>query len=315
MSVQIDHPAVVQLQQPYQMMPNDHSMAYTQYDDTNTNIHYQHNNTDTYEDEVSEFTDAQEMPQSSEYNEAAAEENYSEVQSEMGDHEGNFSEISDGEAHNDSYKHERQLSQEQLQYSNSTPSSPAEEIIRPIDPMAHVDFAGELEKIRGRLAVLSNDSQSDMESEIILLKELEKSTEMLVISRKLISEKQRQFILIHINDSRRPCKYLLMDPHRPSLQTELLQLINDNKVVQSQWCVDMEAYHQEYVVAAAAAAAEAAAKANAEQRVTLESEIKILRDQVTNLRRQLEAVTSRRKQMLADAEEQQRIMRRNCEHP
>ncbi|KAG0022186.1 hypothetical protein BGZ80_000817 [Entomortierella chlamydospora] len=130
--------------------------------------------------------------------------------------------------------------------------------------------------------------------------QLEKSTETLITSRKTISEKQREFILLHINNGR-----------RPSVQVELIQLISENKSIQHQWSVGMEAYHQVYVVEAAAAAAEATAKANAELKSTLENDVRVLKYQIANLKRQLDAVASRRKRMLADAEEHRIIMRRN----
>ncbi|KAF9175590.1 hypothetical protein BGX21_007696 [Mortierella sp. AD011] len=98
---------------------------------------------------------------------------------------------------------------------------------------------------------------------------------------------------------------------RPSVQVELIQLINENKTIQHEWSVSMEAYHKVYVVEAAAAAAEAAAKANAELKATLENDVRVLKYQIANLKRQLDAVASRRKRMVADAEDHRIIMRRN----
>ncbi|KAF9359850.1 hypothetical protein BGX26_011227 [Mortierella sp. AD094] len=297
MSIQVDNPTMVQ--HSYQMMPGETNLSYA--DPANhavTQSHYEsahHQNHSTYVDETapdedSEFEDAQDALEALGHYTQGEFEEYSVMASRP---DSELQEV---------YGHERQVTQEQQQqhYVQSIPDSPAEEIIRLVDTIPHVDLAGELEKIKARLAVLVGNSQLDMDSEIAALLELEKSTETLIISRKTISEKQRQFILLHINDGR-----------RPSLQAELIQLINENKVVQHQWSVSMEVYHQDYVVAAAAAAAEAAAKANAELKATLENDVKILKSQIANLQRQLDAVASRRRQMLADAEEQHKIMRRN----
>ncbi|KAG0369695.1 hypothetical protein BGZ54_009185 [Gamsiella multidivaricata] len=97
---------------------------------------------------------------------------------------------------------------------------------------------------------------------------------------------------------------------RPSLQAELGQLSDDTKSMEYQWSTFMAAYHRDFVVIAAAAAAKAKALADAELKAQLEHDIKILKDQITDLQRQMDAVAARRKQMLADAEEQSKIARR-----
>ncbi|KAG0298247.1 hypothetical protein BGZ96_001213 [Linnemannia gamsii] len=191
-------------------------------------------------------------------------------------------------------QHQSEDGQQQHQHENSyntqpRPSEPefsAEELIRPVAALMQLDLAGELIYFRDRFADLQH-GQPTFEQERSVLLELERSTEALMTSRKMLTEKQRQLLLLHINDSR-----------RPNLQTEVLQLTTECRAMEQQWRSGKETYHRDYVVAAAKAAAAAAAKANAELKAQTEKDISILKGQIANLQRQLDAVTARRSQML-----------------
>ncbi|KAF9107357.1 hypothetical protein BGX29_006565 [Mortierella sp. GBA35] len=189
----------------------------------------------------------------------------------------------DNVGQNDATKsgHQYPQQQQQPEYEIS-----AEELIRPVAALMQLDLEGELIYFRDRLAGLQH-GQPDVEKERIALLELEKSTEALMNSRKVLSDKQRQLLLLHINDSR-----------RPNLQAEVALLTTESRSMEHQWRTGKEVYHQDYVVAAAAAAAAAAAKANAELRAQTEKDIVVLREQIANLQRQLDAVAARRANML-----------------
>ncbi|KAG0313133.1 hypothetical protein BGZ97_010505, partial [Linnemannia gamsii] len=168
----------------------------------------------------------------------------------------------------------------------SEPEFSAEALIRPVAALMQLDLAGELIYFRDRFADLQS-GQPNFEQERSALLELERSTEALTTSRKVLTEKQRQLLLLHINDSR-----------RPNLQTEVVQLTTECRAMEQQWRSWKETYHRDYVVAAAKAAAAAAAKANAELKAQTEKDIAVLKGQIANLQRQLDAVAARRSQML-----------------
>ncbi|KAG0281563.1 hypothetical protein BGZ95_002371 [Linnemannia exigua] len=210
----------------------------------------------------------------------------------------------EGEVSHEDYAHEGQqeqqgqgdgYDQQQVNENNigggsnnsyQEPEFSAEALIRPVAALMQLDLAGELIYFKDRLADLQYD-QPGLEQERNALLELERSTEGLMTSRKVLTEKQRQLLLLHINDSR-----------RPNLQAEVLQLTTECRSMEHQWRTGKEAYHRDYVVAAAKAAAAAAAKANAELKAKTEKEIGILKGQIANLQRQLDAVAARRSQML-----------------
>ncbi|KAF9123165.1 hypothetical protein BGW39_009213 [Mortierella sp. 14UC] len=204
----------------------------------------------------------------------------------------------DVEAANEEYAHDEEQQQyqqnEQKESNNSNsnsnaypePEFSAEALIRPVAALMQLDLAGELIYFKDRFADLQH-GQPGFEQERVALLELERSTEALMDSRKVLTEKQRQLLLLHINDSR-----------RPNLQAEVIQLTTECRSMEHQWRTGKEAYHRDYVVAAAKAAAAAAAKANAELKAKTEKEIDILKGQIANLQRQLDAVAARRAQML-----------------
>ncbi|KAF9907994.1 hypothetical protein EC991_010342 [Linnemannia zychae] len=181
--------------------------------------------------------------------------------------------------------------QEHLNSSNSSNTYPepelsSEALIRPVAALMQLDLPGELIYFKDRFADL-HCNQPGFEQERIALLELETSTEALMNLRKVLTEKQRQLLLLHINDSR-----------RPNLQAEVVQLTTECRSLEQQWRTGKETYHRDYVVAAAKAAAAAAAKANAELKAKTEKEIEVLKGQIANLQRQLDAVSARRAQML-----------------
>ncbi|KAF9929396.1 hypothetical protein FBU30_001600 [Linnemannia zychae] len=166
------------------------------------------------------------------------------------------------------------------------PEFSAEALIRPVAALMQLDLAGELIYFRDRIADLQ-EGQLNLELERNALLELERLTEALSNLRKVLTEKQRQLLLLHINDS-----------HRPALQAEVVQLTTECRSMEYQWRTAKETYHRDFVVAAAKAAAEAAAKANAELKAKTENEITVLKTQIASLQRQLDAVAARRAQMM-----------------
>ncbi|KAF8939528.1 hypothetical protein BGZ47_008133 [Haplosporangium gracile] len=147
------------------------------------------------------------------------------------------------------YHHQRKNS---YNTQHVEPGFSAEALIRPVAALIQLDLAGELIYFRDRFADLQQ-GQPGFKQERSALLELERSTEALLTSRKALTEKQRQLVLLHINDGR-----------RPNLQAEVVQLTTECRAMEHQWRIGKETYHREYVVAAAKAAAAAAAKANAE---------------------------------------------------
>ncbi|KAI7828582.1 hypothetical protein BC939DRAFT_443325 [Gamsiella multidivaricata] len=189
---------------------------------------------------------------------------------------------------------------EEEEEEGAVAESPIDGLSKPMEFLLQVDLGNELEKIKEWLSVLSSGGRKlEYVNEIANLRELENFTQALIELHRMVNEKYRQLTLLHINDSR-----------RPSLQAELGQLSDDTKSMEYQWSTFMAAYHRDFVVIAAAAAAKAKALADAELKAQLEHDIKILKDQITDLQRQMDAVAARRKQMLADAEEQSKIARR-----
>ncbi|KAF9280631.1 hypothetical protein BGZ68_007113 [Mortierella alpina] len=176
----------------------------------------------------------------------------------------------------------------------------ADEFTRPADILPQVDLNGELQAIKNRLEVMEHsEGNPNAEVERGMLLELGRLTETLLVNRVVMSEKVRQHILLHVNDSR-----------RLNLQTEIMQVATDSRPMEQQWIALKEVYHRDFVVAAAKAAAAAKAKAVAEQKAQTEHDIGLLRGQIAVLQKQLDAIRGRRKQMSVDAEEQRRIMRR-----
>ncbi|KAG0259430.1 hypothetical protein BG011_002642 [Mortierella polycephala] len=182
-------------------------------------------------------------------------------------------------------EHEEERQQETEQDSLPTSDTSSETFTRLVEIVPQQDLVDDLH------------GEPGFENERAVLSALERLTDQLITSRKALSEKQRQLIVLHINDSRR-------------IQAEVQQLLETCRNMEQQWITDREAYYRDYVLAAAAAAADRAAKARAELKAKTEQEIRLLQDQIANLQRQLDAVAARRKQMYADAQEQDRIMRR-----
>ncbi|KAG9067307.1 hypothetical protein KI688_012090 [Linnemannia hyalina] len=225
--------------------------------------------TDAYENDIDVYAEMSQEPVNDYANEE--QEQYNEQRHEE-----------DGQNY---HQHQGENSYNTLQ-QQSEPEFSAEALIRPVAALMQLDLAGELIYFRDRFADLQQ-GQPGFEQERSALLELERSTEALMTSRKALTEKQRQLLLLHINDNQ-----------RPNLQNEVVQLTTECRAMEHQWRTGKETYHRDYVVVAAKAAAAAAAKANAELKAQTEKGIAVLKGQIANLQRQLDAVAARRSQML-----------------
>ncbi|KAF9340447.1 hypothetical protein BGZ91_001961 [Linnemannia elongata] len=235
-----------------------------------------------------DFEDAPPAAQSNTYDndvDVYAEISQEPVQNYANEEQEQYNEKHQEEDGQQGHQHQRENSYNTLQ-QQAEPEFSAEELIRPVAALMQLDLAGELIYFRDRFADLQQ-GQPSFEQERSALLELERSTEALMTSRKVLTEKQRQLLLLHINDSR-----------RPNLQNEVVQLTTECRAMEHQWRIGKESYHRDYVVAAAKAAAAAAAKANAELKAQTEKDIEVLKAQIANLQRQLDAVAARRSQML-----------------
>ncbi|KAG0055603.1 hypothetical protein BGZ83_008037 [Gryganskiella cystojenkinii] len=135
-------------------------------------------------------------------------------------------------------------------------------------------------------AVYLKEERSGVDGEKIALEELEKSTLGLWTARKLLADKKAEIESSTVADD--------------DTQVEIAELEKNLVVKEHQWSATKEVYHREYGPIAeennAAPVTEIKAKA--------EHDIKMLQDQIANLQRQLNAVSIRRKEMAAEAEEQ-----------
>ncbi|KAG0333730.1 hypothetical protein BG004_000720, partial [Podila humilis] len=84
------------------------------------------------------------------------------------------------------------------------------------------------------------------------------------------------------------------------VQLEIVRLTKQTKDLEHQWSATKEVYYREFgpITDTPAPVTEVKAKT--------EHDIKMLQDQIANLQKQLDAVSLRRKQMAADAEEHHR---------
>ncbi|KAF9550967.1 hypothetical protein EC957_010734 [Mortierella hygrophila] len=224
---------------------------------------------DAYDNDIDECAEISQEPVNDYANEE--QEQYNEQRHEE-----------DGQSY---HQHQGESSYNTFQ-QQSEPEFSAEALIRPVAALMQLDLAGELIYFRDRFADLQQ-GQPGFEQERSTLLELERSTGALMTSRKVLTEKQRQLLLLHINDNQ-----------RPSLLNEVVQLTTECRAMEHQWRTGKETYHRDYVVVAAKAAAAAAAKANAELKAQTEKDIAVLKIQIANLQRQLDAVAARRSQML-----------------
>ncbi|GJJ73001.1 hypothetical protein EMPS_05359 [Entomortierella parvispora] len=150
----------------------------------------------------------------------------------------------------------------------------------------------ELVFIRERLEAIEKEERSGVDGEKIALEELEKSTLALSSVRQILGSKKAELDALPESD----------DSARETVQLEIGVLEEQVITKENQWSATKEVYHREYGPIAeennAAPVTEVKAKA--------EHDIKMLQDQIANLQKQLDAVSIRRKQMAAEAEEQHR---------
>ncbi|KAF9378579.1 hypothetical protein CPB97_009488 [Podila verticillata] len=155
------------------------------------------------------------------------------------------------------------------------------------DPMFEND--PELKFVRERLDTIAKEERSGADPEKIALEELEKSTKALIISRRTLKTRESELTSLDISDSR-----------FQDVQLEIVRLTKETKGIEHQWSATKEVYYREFgpITDNAEPVTEVKAKA--------EHDIKMLQDQIANLQKQLDAVSLRRKQMAADAEEHHR---------
>ncbi|KAG0092550.1 hypothetical protein BGZ92_009447 [Podila epicladia] len=147
----------------------------------------------------------------------------------------------------------------------------------------------ELKFVRERLDTIAREERSGADPEKIALEELEKSTKALIISRRNLKTKESELTTLDISDTR-----------FQDVQLEIVRLTKETKAIEHQWSATKEVYYREFgpITDNAEPVTEVKAKA--------EHDIKMLQDQIANLQKQLDAVSLRRKQMAADAEEHHR---------
>ncbi|KFH66060.1 hypothetical protein MVEG_08161 [Podila verticillata NRRL 6337] len=155
------------------------------------------------------------------------------------------------------------------------------------DPLFEND--PELKFVRERLDTIAKEERSGADPEKIALEELGKSTKALIISRRTLKTRESELTSLDISDSR-----------FQDVQLEIVRLTKETKGIEHQWSATKEVYYREFgpITDNAEPVTEVKAKA--------EHDIKMLQDQIANLQKQLDAVSLRRKQMAADAEEHHR---------
>ncbi|KAG0347609.1 hypothetical protein BG004_007370 [Podila humilis] len=184
-----------------------------------------------------------------------------------------------------------------------------------IDILPSLDITYELKFFKDRLASITRDNDLEEEPERQALLEIVRSTETLIASRKVLSEHQQHLAAMAIDDS-----------NRAPVQAEVALLLGESKIKERQWTTNKEAYYREFSSGTAvvivssptigadgipeplAAAPRQLSPAEAEMRARTESEIEVLLTQIAQLQRQLDAVSTRRKQIALDAEAYQRMM-------
>ncbi|KAF9572260.1 hypothetical protein EC968_010126 [Mortierella alpina] len=179
--------------------------------------------------------------------------------------------------------------EEKLQHEEEKHEHKDQEETKKIAPRA--DLAAELTFVQERLEAIAKEERTGADGEKVALEELGKSTEALISSHQLLSEKQTQLNMLTSDDST-----------RVDVESEVNQLRNDSVAKEHQWSATKEVYHREFgaITEDITSAPLTEGKAKAAQ------DIKQLQDQIASLQKQLDAVSIRRKQMAADAEEQHR---------
>ncbi|KAG0259533.1 hypothetical protein BG011_002581 [Mortierella polycephala] len=156
--------------------------------------------------------------------------------------------------------------------------------------VSRLDLTAELTFAQERLAVIEKEDRTGADGEKVALEEFTKSTQALIESRSLLNEKQAQLDALDESDTT-----------RSSVQSELDQLTEDAKHKEHQWSATKEVYHREF-----GPITEDSSSSVTQVKAKAEHDIKALQEQIANLQKQLNAVSIKRKQMVADAEEQQK---------
>ncbi|KAG0373130.1 hypothetical protein BGX24_012107 [Mortierella sp. AD032] len=156
------------------------------------------------------------------------------------------------------------------------------------------DLDAELTFCKERLEAIETEERTGVDPEKIALEELEKSTRALISVREQLNTKQEQ---LSNADS----------TNRDNAQAEIDALEKESSDKEHQWSATKEVYHREF-----GAIVEDTSKPVTVVKAKAELDIKTLQDQIASLQKQLDAVSLRRKEMVADAAEQhRRLVERN----
>ncbi|KAF8982167.1 hypothetical protein BGZ46_001703 [Entomortierella lignicola] len=158
--------------------------------------------------------------------------------------------------------------------------------------LSSIDLQDELKFTQERLEVIASEERTGADAEKVALEELQKSTESLISIRKELSEKHTQLSSLDEGDS-----------SRSEIQSEVDRLTLERDEKEHQWSATKEVWRREFGPIEDNTSDSAK---NNETKAKTEYDIKLLQEQITNLQKQLDAVSIRRKQMAAEAEEQQK---------
>ncbi|KAF9136699.1 hypothetical protein BGX30_010940 [Mortierella sp. GBA39] len=162
-----------------------------------------------------------------------------------------------------------------------------------IVPQADLD--AELTFCKDRLEAIEKEERTGADPEKVALEELEKSTRTLISVREQLAAKQEQ--LDDAADS----------TDRDGVQVEIDALAKESSEKEHQWSATKEVYHREF-----GAIVEDTSKPVTVVKAKAELDIKKLQNQIASLQKQLDAVSLKRKEMVADAAEQhRRLIERN----
>ncbi|KAG9067349.1 hypothetical protein KI688_012132 [Linnemannia hyalina] len=162
-----------------------------------------------------------------------------------------------------------------------------------IVPQADLD--AELTFCKDRLEAIEKEERTGADPEKVALEELEKSTRTLISVREQLAAKQEQ--LDDAADS----------ADRDGVQVEIDALAKESSEKEHQWSATKEVYHREF-----GAIVEDTSKPVTVAKAKAELDIKKLQNQIASLQKQLDAVSLKRKEMVADAAEQhRRLVERN----
>ncbi|OAQ35584.1 hypothetical protein K457DRAFT_582581 [Linnemannia elongata AG-77] len=139
------------------------------------------------------------------------------------------------------------------------------------------------------------EERTGADPEKIALEELEKSTRTLISVREQLAAKQEQ--LDNADDR----------TDRDGVQVDIDALAKESSEKEHQWSATKEVYHREF-----GAIVDDTSKPVTVVKAKAELDIKKLQDQIASLQKQLDAVSLKRKEMVADAAEQhRRLVERN----